>query len=154
MPLPINGTCAAPASFAARAGDVYEHALQRAPSTPRRRPCFLRLRLAGPGELAHQENKRVEFRAEGLETQADRFRSPNPEAIRCCTWLRNAVLARRRARRRSVSLPANLLINTIEVRIAARGERLLLTVADDGRGVDSRAIVQEAVRRGFLSDPY
>ena len=43
-------------------------------------------------------------------------------------------------------------VNTIELRISARGERLQLTVADDGRGIDTGAVVQEALRRGFSTD--
>ena len=133
--------------FRRRADDVYEHA------------CNVRLTPAeavfsGFGalvrELAHQENKPIEFRAQGLETQADRLVL---QALKdpVLHLLRNAVSHGAESEERRVQ-KGKAPVNTIEMRISARGERLHLTVTDDGRGIDTGAIVQEALRRGFLSD--
>ncbi len=100
--------------------------------------------------LAHEENKQIDYRSEGLELPADRvvlqsFKDP------VMHLLRNAVSHgvepenERLAAGKSVSASIRLLIRS-------HGDRLRVTVEDDGRGLDRRALAEEAVRRGLLPD--
>lgn len=99
-------------------------------------------------ELAQQQDKPVEFRSEGLETQADRrvlqmLKDP------VLHLLRNAVshgAESEQARSRAGKAP----VTTIRLRIHSRGDRLNLSVEDDGRGIDAAAVIEEALRRGAL----
>ena len=99
-------------------------------------------------ELAQQQDKPVEFRSEGLETQADRrvlqmLKDP------VLHLLRNAVshgAESQQARSMAGKAPAT----TIRLRIHTRGDRLKLSVEDDGRGIDAAAVIEEARRRGVL----
>ncbi len=101
-------------------------------------------------ELAQREHKQVEFRAEGLETQADRVVL---QALKdpVMHLLRNAIShgAQPEAERLSAQKPS---VNTIWLRIRSRGDRLNLTVQDDGRGIDEKAILEEATRGGFAPE--
>lgn len=100
--------------------------------------------------LAHEENKQIDYRAEGLEVPADRvvlqsFKDP------VMHLLRNAVSHgvepedERLAAGKSASASVRLLIGS-------HGDRLRVIVEDDGRGLDWRALAEEAVRRGLLPD--
>lgn len=99
-------------------------------------------------DLAQQQNKPVEFRSEGLETQADRrvlqmLKDP------VLHLLRNAVShgAESEQARIAAGKPP---VTTIRLRIHSRGDRLNLSVEDNGRGIDAAAVIEEAVRRGVL----
>ena len=103
-------------------------------------------------ELAHRENKQVEFRVEGLETQADRvvLQALKDSVLQV---LRNAVShgAETPDERASREKPA---VNTILMKVHSRGDRLKLTIQDDGKGIDEKAILDEAAKRGIGStDP-
>jgi two-component system, chemotaxis family, sensor kinase CheA len=108
--------------------------------------------FAGSGslvrDLAHQENKRVEFRAEGLDTQADRMVL---QALKdpVLHLLRNAVShgAEPEAERAAAGKGP---IASVRMRIYARGDRLNLTIEDDGRGINESAVIEEATRRGLI----
>ncbi len=128
-----------------RAHDLYENAC-RIRMTPAE-TVFVGL---GPliRELAHQENKRIEFRTEGLETQADRVVL---QALKdpVLHLLRNSVshgAESEKVRLAHGKPPAT----TIRLQMRSRGDRLTLTVEDDGRGIDQAAVLDEAVRRGLL----
>jgi two-component system chemotaxis sensor kinase CheA len=97
--------------------------------------------------LAHEENKQIDYRAEGLELPADRlilqsFKDP------VMHLLRNAVSHgvepenERLAAGKSAS-------GSIRLSIRSQGDRLLINVKDDGRGLDRQALAEEAVRRGL-----
>jgi two-component system chemotaxis sensor kinase CheA len=103
-------------------------------------------------ELAHRENKQVEFRAEGLETQADRvvlqaLKDPVLQVLRNAVS-HGAETADERAARGTSP------VNTVLMRVHSRGDRLNLTIQDDGKGINEKAIMEEAAKRGLAStDP-
>lgn len=99
-------------------------------------------------ELAQEQNKPVEFRSEGLETQADRrvlqmLKDP------VLHLLRNAV-SHGAESEQARSAAGKSPVTTIRLRLQPRGDRLNLSVEDDGRGIDAKAVIEEAVRRGVL----
>jgi two-component system, chemotaxis family, sensor kinase CheA len=101
-------------------------------------------------EIAHQEGKQVDFRAEGMEAQADRVVL---QALKdpVMHLLRNAVshgIESPEDRRRAGKPPAG----TIRLRVVSVGDRLNLFVEDDGRGLDLRAVAAKAVKRGLLTE--
>lgn len=101
-------------------------------------------------ELAAQEGKEITFRAEGMQVQADRdvlqaLKDP------VMHLLRNAVshgIEPAAERAESGKAPAGLVTLTVEV----REERLEVTVADDGRGLDVDALARQAVARGAVTE--
>lgn len=101
-------------------------------------------------QLAQEDRKQIEFRAEGLELRADRVVL---QALKdpVMHLLRNAVShgvepeAERLAAGKSVSA-------TIRLVIRSHGDRLQITVEDDGKGLDRRALVDEARRQGIVSE--
>ncbi len=108
-------------------------------------------------DAAHQEGKEVEFRAEGLESQADRgvlqaLKDP------VMHLLRNAVSHGIESGSERVAAGKSP-IGAIRLRIHARGDRLTVAVEDDGRGISSKAVEEEAIRKGLrpaagaVSDP-
>jgi two-component system chemotaxis sensor kinase CheA len=131
-----------------RAEDLYEDA------------CDIRMTpaetvFAGSGslvrDLAHQENKRVEFRAEGLDTQADRMVL---QALKdpVLHLLRNAVSHGAESEAERAAAGKNP-IATVRMRIQSRGDRLNLSIEDDGRGINESAVIEEATRRGLIPGP-
>ncbi len=108
-------------------------------------------------DLAHQEEKQVEFRAEGLESQADRgvlqvLKDP------VMHLLRNALSHGIESEGERVAAGKSP-VGTIRLRIRSHGDRLMIAVEDDGRGISGKAVEEEAIRKGLrpaegaLSDP-
>lgn len=100
--------------------------------------------------LAEEQGKQVAFRAEGLEARADRsvlqgLKDP------VMHLLRNAVShgVEPPSVRVAAGKPETGLV---ALRVQSRGDRLWLTVEDDGAGLDLAALRQEALRRG-MRDP-
>lgn len=100
-------------------------------------------------EMAAEAGKQVEFRVDGLEVQADRLVL---QALKdpVMHLLRNAVGhgIEAPAERAAAGKPE---CGVVELHIQARGDRLLVTVADDGRGVDLARVREVAIGRGLLS---
>ncbi|QEL16620.1 hybrid sensor histidine kinase/response regulator [Limnoglobus roseus] len=100
-------------------------------------------------DLARDAGKEVEFRAVGLDLQADR------EVLQALKdplmhMLANAVThgLERPAERAAAGKPAT---GRVALRLEAAGNRLRVWVEDDGRGIDPRAVGETAVRRGLLT---
>lgn len=99
-------------------------------------------------DLARDEGKEVGFTAEGLAVQADRLVL---QALKdpLMHLLRNAVThgletpADRHGRGKQQAGSALL-------RLRAQGNLLMVTVADDGRGVDWKTVAEHAAKRRFL----
>jgi two-component system, chemotaxis family, sensor kinase CheA len=102
-------------------------------------------------EIAHEGGKDVEFRAEGLDVQADRVVL---QALKdpVMHLLRNAVShgIERPAERLAAGKPE---AGAVWLSIHARGDRLYLSVEDDGHGLDLKAVAEQAVKRGLRSGP-
>lgn len=102
-------------------------------------------------DLARDEGKEIEFRAVCADVRADRRVL---EALKdpIMHLLRNAVshgiesAPERAAKGKSRS-------GLVTLQIDANGQRLVVTVRDDGRGVDQRRVAEVAVRDGILSEP-
>jgi two-component system chemotaxis sensor kinase CheA len=99
--------------------------------------------------LAEEEGKQIEFAADGLEVQADRLVL---QALKdpVMHLLRNAVshgVEKPHERMSAGKVPAG----EIRLRIESRGDRLRTTVEDDGKGLDTRALAQEAVQHGLMT---
>lgn len=100
-------------------------------------------------DLARDEGKEVEFRADGLNLRADR------EVLQALKdplmhLLANAVThgVERPAERAAANKPPAA---RVALRLEAAGNRLRASVEDDGRGIDPRAVAETAVRRGLLT---
>lgn len=100
-------------------------------------------------DVAKQEGKRIDFRVEGLEVQADRVVL---QALKdpVMHLLRNAVShgIEPEAERVALGKPAAGLVR---LAVLSRGSWLSILVDDDGRGLNGRNIAEEAVRRGLLT---
>ena len=100
-------------------------------------------------DLARVEGKEVEFRAEGLDVEADRLvleRLRDP----VMHLLRNAVThgVETPSGRAAAGKPsAGSVVLSLEV----SGDRLAVTVRDDGRGFDIRRVAEAAVRAGLIT---
>jgi two-component system chemotaxis sensor kinase CheA len=101
-------------------------------------------------ELARGEGKDVEFQFRGHEVEADRLvlqRLKDP----VMHLLRNAVS-------HGVEPPGERAAagkrrtGSVELRVAARGSRLRITVQDDGRGIDTTRVAEVAVSNGLISE--
>lgn len=101
-------------------------------------------------DLAAQEGKRVDYRVEGLDLQADR------EVLQALKdpvmhILRNSVS-------HGIELPEERLAagkeeeGVISLQLRVRGERLLLSIQDDGRGLNLAALADRAVRQRLMSE--
>jgi len=108
-------------------------------------------------DAAHEEGKQVEFRAEGLESQADRgvlqaLKDP------VMHLLRNAVSHGIESGSERVAAGKSP-VGAVRLRIRSRGDRLTVAVEDDGRGISGAAVEEEAIRKGLrpaagaVSDP-
>lgn len=98
-------------------------------------------------ELAADEGKEVEFRLEGAQVEADRLvlqRLKDP----VMHLLRNAVSHGIEApgQRAAAGKPRS---GSIWLRLETRGDRLRVTVQDDGRGIDLAKVAEVAVNRGL-----
>jgi two-component system chemotaxis sensor kinase CheA len=108
-------------------------------------------------EVAHQEKKQVEFRAEGLESQADRgvLQMLKDSVMHL---LRNAVSHGIESEGERVAAGKSP-VGTVRLRIRSQGDRLTVAVEDDGRGISGKAVEEEAIRKGLrpaegaFSDP-
>jgi two-component system, chemotaxis family, sensor kinase CheA len=101
-------------------------------------------------DLARDESKVIEFRATSSGVQADRHVF---EALKdpLMHLLRNTIshgIETPRERSGKGKEPMGL----VTLRIEAEGQRLTITVADDGRGVDFARVAEVAVRQGILSE--
>jgi two-component system chemotaxis sensor kinase CheA len=100
-------------------------------------------------QLAQDEGKEIEFRIEGLETQADRLVL---QALKdpVMHLLRNAVS-------HGIETPQQRIeagkapLGSVRLRIDARGDRLYLVVEDDGRGLDVAAVTERALALGLIA---
>lgn len=100
-------------------------------------------------DLARAEDKEVEYRAEGMEVEADRLvlqglRDP------LMHLLRNAVShgIEKPAEREAAGKPR---AGRVRLGIQTRKGRLSVEVEDDGRGLDAGRITEAAVRQGLLA---
>ncbi|MGV3531486.1 MAG: hybrid sensor histidine kinase/response regulator [Chthoniobacteraceae bacterium] len=98
-------------------------------------------------DLARESGKEVNFRAEGLDTMADR------SVLQSCKdpvmhLLRNALVHGIEApdRRERAGKPR---VATVELRVETRGQRLHIIVEDDGAGIPLERIRRLAVERGI-----
>lgn len=100
--------------------------------------------------LAEEDGKEIEYHVDGLEQVADRVLL---QALKdpLMHLLRNALThgVERPAERRSAGKSPT---GTIRLLIRSQGDRLQMTVEDDGKGIDRQAVINEAVQSGFLPD--
>ncbi|MEX0713445.1 MAG: Hpt domain-containing protein [Pirellulales bacterium] len=101
-------------------------------------------------DLARDEGKQIEFRISGFEVQADRMVL---QAMKdpLMHILRNAVthgIERPDERQAHGKPPAGLML----LRIESVGNRLTMTVEDDGRGIDLVKTAEIAARRRLISE--
>ncbi|HWQ52362.1 MAG TPA: response regulator [Bryobacteraceae bacterium] len=100
-------------------------------------------------DMAAEAGREIEFLATGMDVQADRLVL---QALKdpVMHLLRNAIS-------HGVELPAERIAAgkpetaTVRLTVEAQGDRLLVTVADDGRGIDLARVREVAVSRGLLS---
>jgi two-component system chemotaxis sensor kinase CheA len=101
-------------------------------------------------DLAAAEGKQIEFRVSGLDVKADRMVL---QALKdpVMHLLRNAVchgIEPPRERAAAGKTPAGM----VALHLQSRGDRLLILVEDDGRGIDLEAVKSVAVRKGLVSE--
>jgi two-component system, chemotaxis family, sensor kinase CheA len=101
-------------------------------------------------QIAQDEGKEIEFRAEGLEAQADRWVL---QALKdpVMHLLRNAVshgIETPQARLAAGKAPRGSVL----LRIDSRGDRLYVVVEDDGPGLNVAAVTERAVALGLLTE--
>lgn len=102
-------------------------------------------------ELAKSVGKDIDFRVEGDDERVDRsvldaLKDPLLHLVR------NAVDHGLEAREERVAAGKGPR-GTLSVQVSREGERLVLRVADDGRGIDPGQLREAAVRKGLLSEP-
>ncbi len=100
-------------------------------------------------DLARDEGKEVDFRVVGLDVRADRMvlqtlKDPVMHMLRNALFHGMETPEERAAAGKERT-------GRIALRFAIRGGRLLLTIDDDGRGIDRRKIIEVAVAGGFVS---
>ncbi|OKP85130.1 hypothetical protein A3844_17930 [Paenibacillus helianthi] len=100
-------------------------------------------------DLAQKSNKEIEFIIEGKETELDRtlIEEISDPLIHI---LRNSVdhgleLPEERA---AMGKPCK---GTIVLRASHQGNMIVITIADDGRGIDAEKVKEMAIRKGFVS---
>ena len=100
-------------------------------------------------DMARQQDKEVDFKIEGAETQADRkvievMKDP------IIHLLRNAVDhgIETQDKRSRENKPCR---GTIHLRAAQKGNTIVLEVADDGAGIDTAVVKQKALAKGLLT---
>ena len=101
-------------------------------------------------DLAREESKEIEFRATSTGVHADR-RVLDSLKDPLMHLLRNAVSHGIEARqeRASRGKPPEAVVT---LRIGADGQRLMITIEDDGRGVDLARVAEVAVQQRILSE--
>jgi two-component system chemotaxis sensor kinase CheA len=100
-------------------------------------------------DLAHDQNKEIDFRLSGMETEADRvvlqaIKDPLMHVLRNSVCHGIEVPADRASSRKATR-------GEVSLTITATGRELSIVVEDDGRGVDVRRVSQLAARRGLIS---
>lgn len=101
-------------------------------------------------EIAAQQGKQVDFTMDGMSTMADRdVLQALGEAV--LHLLRNAVThgVESPAERRAAGKDP---VAALALSVHGGGGRVVVTVADDGRGIDSRAVGRAAVRRSLIDE--
>jgi two-component system chemotaxis sensor kinase CheA len=100
-------------------------------------------------DLARDESKEIEFHASSTGVQADRRVL---EALKdpLMHLLRNTISHGIETPRERVA-NAKPPMGSVTLRIEAEGQRLTITVEDDGRGVDFSRVAEVAVQQGILS---
>ncbi|HEY3839273.1 MAG TPA: ATP-binding protein, partial [Bryobacteraceae bacterium] len=100
-------------------------------------------------DLAKEEGKQIAFRAEGLDTYAD---------LLVLQGLKDSVMHLLRNAVSHGIEPANERIRAgkpeegiIRLNVTSRGDRLSLSIEDDGSGLDYQGVAREARRRGLVS---
>jgi two-component system chemotaxis sensor kinase CheA len=100
-------------------------------------------------EMAEREGKQIEFSSSGLHIQADRtvLQSLKDAVMHL---LRNAVFhgIETPAERSRAGKPA---VGSVRLRVRSRGDRLIVSVEDDGKGLDGRALAKAAIQSGLLT---
>ena len=101
-------------------------------------------------DLAGDEGKEVEAQVTGLEVEADRLVL---QALKdpVMHLLRNAVShgVEKPESRRTHHKPAS---GRVALRVASDGNRLLITVEDDGAGIDLGRVTELAIKRGIITE--
>lgn len=100
-------------------------------------------------DLARDEGKEVDFRIIGLDVRADRMVLQTLKDP-VMHMLRNSVyhgIEMRDERKLKGKDP----VGRVSLKFAVTGNRLELTIEDDGRGIDHQRILQVAAEHGFLS---
>lgn len=101
-------------------------------------------------DLANDQAKQVDFRIDGMETEADRtvlqaLKDPLMHV------LRNAIC-------HGIEMPAERVRlgkppeGKVNLHIEATGSRLIIAIEDDGRGVDVAQVIESAVQQGLVSE--
>jgi two-component system chemotaxis sensor kinase CheA len=101
-------------------------------------------------DLARDEGKEIEFRATSAGVRADRRVL---EALKdpIMHLLRNAVSHGIESAPERIAKGKNRS-GLVTLRVDANGQRLTVTIQDDGRGVDLARVIEVAVRDGILSE--
>lgn len=100
-------------------------------------------------DLAQKSGKEIEFIIEGNETELDRslIEEISDPLIHI---LRNAVdHGLESPEERAAS--GKLRKGTITLRASHQGNMIVITISDDGRGIDTGKVKEAAVRRGFVT---
>ncbi|MDD2302037.1 MAG: hybrid sensor histidine kinase/response regulator, partial [Eubacteriales bacterium] len=100
-------------------------------------------------DMARQQDKEVDFKIEGAETQADR-KVIEVMKDHIIHLLRNAVDhgIETQDKRSRENKPCR---GTIHLRAAQKGNTIVLEVADDGAGIDTAVVKQKALAKGLLT---
>lgn len=101
-------------------------------------------------DLARDESKEIDFRVTNSGVYADR-RVLDMLKDPLMHLLRNAVSHGIEPPRERVA-KGKPTTGLVALRVGAEGQRLTITIEDDGRGVDLARVVEVAVRQGILSD--
>ncbi len=101
-------------------------------------------------DMARDESKEIEFRAAGMDVQADRFvlqtlKDPLMHLLR--NTLAHGIESPRERER-----AGKKAAGAVSLRLEAQGNKLVVTVEDDGRGVDVRNVIQAAVAKRILTE--
>jgi two-component system chemotaxis sensor kinase CheA len=100
--------------------------------------------------LARDEGKEIDFRVSGFEIEADRMvlqALKDPLMHILCNAVSHG-LEPPEERRRQGKNP----VGRVALQLEAPGNRLMIRVEDDGRGIDFAKVAEVAAQRGFLSD--